>query len=90
MKIKKHLVDAYYISLYKELLLEDDMKNDILASEELLKETKRKVNLIFDVSLKVYDLLEKHPDEWTVEDEQIKFKTVDLLNQYNSYVLQIQ
>lgn len=87
--IKDKMLDPYYISLYQELMFDDDMSKDILESKELLEETKEKVNLVFDISEKVFTLLKENSADWKIEDGQIKFKTVELLNQYNSYVMQI-
>lgn len=82
------LSDPYYISLFQQML-GDDLKKDFLEHRSFLEETKDRVNLVFTVSENVFTLLKENSNDWKIEDGQIKFKTVELLNKYNSYVMQI-
>lgn len=84
--INSKIADPYYISLYRELMFDDAMKEEFADTRSLLKRTKKSVNNIFDVSTEVLNFLILNNGTWTVEDGEIKFLTVDLYNYYNSLI----
>ncbi len=81
----KNLND-FYVSLYEDLMFDDGMSNDFVASQNLLLEHKEEINQIFQVSLNVFDFLSLHADSWKIEDGEIQFQTSELLNQYNALI----
>lgn len=88
--IGKKLNNDYYVSLYKELMLDTDMDNDFVETKQVLKQTQNDVNVIFDTSREVFSFLKEHSDEWKVEDNQIKFQTIELVEQYNQLISNIK
>ncbi len=78
--INQKINDSYYIDLYKELMLTDEMISDFNETRVLLEKTKVRVNNVFDVSTEVLKFLVAHKDSWSVEDGEIKFLTKDLYN----------
>ncbi len=88
--IRKKMVDPYYIALYEELMLDENVSREIIESRELLSKTKDRVNLILDTSEEVFSFLKKHKEEWVVEDGEVKFKTQALLNEYNAYLEKVK
>lgn len=87
--INDKTTDPYYINLYLELMLEDNMANEFDEAESLLKKTKIRVNNVFDVSSEVLNFLIINKGSWTTEDGEIKFLTTELYNQYNSLIAKI-
>ena len=88
--IRTKMVDPYYISLYEELMLDDNVSRDIIESRELLGRTKSRVNLILDTCEDIFNFLKKNREEWIVENGEVKFKTQALLDQYNAYLNKIK
>lgn len=88
--IKKVVVDPYYISLYDELMLGDMLDKNFLNSKDILEKNKEKVNVIFNTSKELFNFLKIHATEWVVEDGEIKFKTQELIDQYNNYVTKVK
>lgn len=88
--IRNTINDPYYISLYKEFILSEDMKNEFNETKNLLEKTKISVNNVFDVSTEVLNFLITNKDSWSVEDGEIKFVNVDLYNYYNALISKLQ
>ena len=88
--IRTKMVDPYYIALYEELMIDDNVSRDIIESRELLGRTKERVNLILDTCDDIFNFLKNHNGEWVVENSEVKFKTQALLDQYNAYLKNIQ
>lgn len=81
--------DPYYVNLYLELMLEDNMINDFEETKSLLEKNKIKVNNVFDVSTEVLNFLNTNKGFWKTEDGEIKFLTQELYDQYNSLIAKI-
>lgn len=88
--IHKELDDPYYVTLYEDLMLNDDMSDDFQRSKETLENVQLEVNTLFDTSNQILEFLKINKDSWKIEDNQIKFQTQDLLDQYNLYVQKIK
>lgn len=84
--INDKISDPYYIDLYKELMLDEDMVKDFNETRTLLEKTRARVNNVFDVSNEVLVFLSTHKKQWKVEDGEIKFLTNDLYNYYTTLV----
>jgi hypothetical protein len=84
--IKNYINDKtdnqYYIDLYRDLMLNDDMKDSFSETKELLLHSKTQMNNIFDTSSEALTFLVNNKDNWKLEDNQIKFLEEDLYNQY--------
>lgn len=88
--INQKISEPYYIDLYKELMLADDMVSEFNETRSLLEKTKVRVNNAIDVSAEVLNFLVTQKAAWSVEDGEIKFLTVDLYNYYTSLVGKLQ
>lgn len=82
--------DKYYKDLYLELMITDKRLDDFKKNKELLNDTKNKVNNVLDTSTELLNFLKNNKDNYVLEDNEIKFKTRDLYNQYNGYISKIQ
>ena len=93
-KIKNYINDKtdkeYYINLYRELMLNDDMKDSFSETKELLIHSKTQMNNIYDTSIEVLTFLANNKDNWKAEDGEIKFLEEDLYNQYISLISKIK
>ena len=78
--------DTYYRQLYVDLMMNDSMKKDFKETQELLKETQTRVNLIVNTSTDVLNYLVNQKEYWKLEDGEIKFQNEGLYNQYNAYI----
>lgn len=87
--INNKIDDQYYIDLYVELMLNDDMKDGFEETKKLLVKTKTKVNNVIDISNEVLEFLISNNDSWVVEDGEIKFQTEELYNYYNTLISKI-
>ena len=88
--IREELDDKYYISLYEELVFSDELIKQYESNRELLKEIRDKYNEVYDTSLDVLNFLIIYKDLWKLENGEIKFSNVDLLNYYNSLIDKIK
>ena len=78
--------NSYYRDLYRELMLDVNVKSDIQETKDLLYKTQIRVDNILDVSSEVLKFLVTTKDSWKLEEGQIQFLTEDLYNQYNALV----
>ena len=83
---KKNIDEDYYRKLFNQFMLRDDMKEKYNKTSLLLKESKSNVNHIFEISYQTLTFLVNHKDEWQLENNEIQFKTDELMNQYNSLI----
>jgi len=82
--------DSYYVSLYQELMFDENMTDELQQSRELFQQTRVKVNEVYDVSLSVLNFLTTYNDSWELDDGQIKFKTPELCQYYESLIAKVQ
>ena len=83
---KKNIDDVYYRKLFNQFMLRNDMKEKYNKTSLLLKESKSNVNHIFEISYQTLTFLVTHKEEWQLENNEIQFKTDELMNQYNSLI----
>ena len=76
----------YCIELYRELMLNADMKDSFDETKKLLTLKKNKMNNIFDTSIAILNFLSTCRDYWKIEDNKIQFLDVGLYNQYNELI----
>ena len=92
--IKKNILnytkDQYYVSLYEELMFGENKSIDFEKNVVMLNNLKSEVNNVFDVSVSMFNFLSSNKNNYTIEDGEIKFKTQQLLNQYNGYINKIK
>ena len=88
--IYTYIDDSYFVSLYNELMFEGNMILEFDENKDMLEELKINVNNNFDVCIKIYNFLKFNSDNWHIENNEIKFKTNELLDQYNSFVSEIK
>lgn len=88
--IKSKNVSSYYVSLYSDLMLSDELSRAIDDNEELLKSSRDYINSLLDTSQSVLDFLIINKGKWEIKDDTILFQTEDLLNQYNNLISEIK
>ena len=79
----------YYVSLYQDMMLDEKITDDLHQSRELFQKTRVKMNNIYDTSLNVLNFLVTYKDSWELKDGEIKFKTEDLCQYYDSLIAQV-
>ena len=82
--------DNYYVGLYQDLMFNDNMKDELDQSRDLFQKTRIKMNGIYDTSLEVLNFLKTYNDSWELSDGQIKFKTPELRDYYESLISKVQ
>ena len=87
---KKKIRDDYYRKLFNKYMLRSDMKDKYNKTTQLLKDSKTNMNHIFEVSYNTLLFLVNHKDEWQLENNEIQFKTEELMNEYNSLIGRLQ
>lgn len=88
--INRVMMDPYYINLYKELMLDNKINDKLLDTKRLLINRKKEVLLIFDTCEEVYKFLNANQNDWQIENNEIQFRTNELLNQYNNLISKIK
>ena len=83
---KEKIKDVYYQNLFNRFMLRDDMKDKYQKTSLLLKDSKSNINHIFETSYRTLTFLVSHKDEWQLENNEIQFKTDELMNEYNSLI----
>lgn len=88
---KAHLNEKY-VKLYEELMFNDKTLERLKLSSEYLEQYKVDINNKFDTCLSVYNFLNelKYEEDYTFEDNCIKFKTNELIEKYNSLIQKIK
>ena len=87
---EEQIKDPYYVGLYKELMFNDEFKNEFDSTRELLNRTKTRMNSIFDNSIAVLTFLRDNKDSWKLEDGEIKFATQEDYNKYMAIIEKIK
>lgn len=82
--------DNYYVSLYEQLMLGDEKSIDFEKNIIMLNNLQDEVNNVFSVSVSMFEFLSLNRENYTIENGEIKFKTQELLNQYNIYINKIK
>ncbi|MBQ6323964.1 MAG: hypothetical protein IJI22_03930 [Bacilli bacterium] len=80
------ITDEYYLSLYKELILSDDLKNNFWSTSADLVTTRDDVNRLFDQSTEALNLLVANQKYWKLEDGEIKIMSQTLYDQYMAII----
>lgn len=80
------ITDEYYLSLYKELILSDDLKNNFWSTSDDLVATRDDVNRLFDQSTEALNLLVANQKYWKLEDGEIKIMSQTLYDQYMAII----
>lgn len=84
--ILRYDLDKYYVNLYNELMLSEEMSEVIKLDSEYLLKYKEEINNKFNACSDIFKLLDSNRDNYSLEDGEIKFRDNDLVNQYNSYI----
>ena len=88
--IKENKLSSYYENLYKDLMLNKDVSDKLNLSSQYLENYRDKINIKLDTCLEIFEFLKSNTDNYKFEDNEIKFATQDLINQYNSYIDKIK
>ena len=88
--IKENKLSSYYENLYKDLMLNKDVSDKLNLSSQYLENYRDKINIKLDTCLEIFEFLKSNTDNYKFEDNEIKFATQDLINQYNSYIEKIK
>jgi len=79
----------YYINLYKEVMLNETMKNQYDELEEEIKNEKATLYEKLNKVGKMKDFLEEHKEDWTIEGDKIQFKNANRIIEYYNLFNQI-
>lgn len=84
--ILQYDIDKYYVDLYNDLMLSDDVSNKLSLSIDYLENYKKYINHKLSACFEIITFLDKNKDNYSLEDGKIKFKSNDLVNQYNGFI----
>ena len=85
--IKKENLDAKFEELYKNLMFDDKVKQDLKTSQSQMETASKQVNNVFDTQLEIVNFLNANKGKWEVNaSNQVVFTTQALVNQYNALV----
>lgn len=84
--ILQYDIDKYYVDLYNDLMLSDDVSNKLSLSIDYLENYKKYINHKLSACFEIFTFLDKNKDNYSLEDGEIKFKSNDLVNQYNGFI----
>lgn len=83
---EKNIVGSNYLDLYKKYMLSDEMKKNYEDSKKLVGEIGPKIGNVLKTSKEVLNFLVKNEKSWKLEDNEIKFKTKDLYDEYTKLI----
>lgn len=85
--IKEKQLEDSYVELYKEIMLDDEIKQDLQEVVKELEQASKAINNRLEVEEKIINLLVENKDKWNVNDNgQIEFETQKLVNEYNNLI----
>lgn len=87
--IENKKVSKYYVKLYRELMLGDNMKKELKSSKKYLENANNNVNNLLGAYESTLNFLSSS-SSWTVRNGQIIFTNQNDLNTYNSLISSIK
>ena len=88
--IKDINLDNYYITLYKNTMIDGKINSKLVESKYELEKTKKDFNNLLDNTLEVLNFLNSNKNNWKIENNKIMFQNSDLMNQYSLLVQKIK
>lgn len=88
--ITKYHLNDYYVRLYNNLMLNEEVPNRLNMSKDYLDEYRNNINIKLDTCLEIFEFLKNNKENYVFEDNEIKFATQDLIDQYNGYIEKIK
>ena len=86
-KINEKNLEEKYVKLYKELMLDENIKNDLTETVSSLRSSGQLINNILDIEENVIKLLVENKGKWSVNEEgEIEFDSKALVDKYNEYL----
>lgn len=79
----------YYINLYNEVMLSENMQNQYLELEEDVKNEKARLYEKLNKIEKMKTFLEEHKDSWNIKENKIQFTNLNRMTEYYSLLNQI-
>lgn len=85
--ILKYDLDKYYVDLYNDYMFSDEISSKFNLDSDYLLKYREAVNTKLSACSDVFKFLNENSDDnYSFEDGEIKFKTNELLDQYNQYI----
>jgi len=81
-KIEEKGVSQKYKDLYRELMFDDNILDQINSQKEELQKAKEDLNKVLDLNEKVYQLLAGNPGKWSFQDGKLKFSDQGVYEKY--------
>ena len=82
-KIEEKGVSKKYQDLYRELMFDKNIMDQVKEQQEQLKKSKDDLNKILDLNEKVYQLLAANSGKWSFQNGKLRFSDEGVYNQYN-------
>ena len=86
--ISNYELDEYYIKLYDKLMASERLKQLFIPVEKL-ENYRNSMNTKYDVCNEIFSFLNSNRDDYLFEDNELKLRNDELINQYNLYVSKI-
>lgn len=85
--ILKYDLDKYYVDLYNDYMFSDEISSKFNLDSDYLLKYREAINTKLSACSDVFKFLNENSDDnYLFEDGEIKFKTNELLDQYNQYI----
>lgn len=82
-RIEEKGVSKKYQDLYRELMFDDEIIEQIKEQKEELEKAKTDLNKVLDINEKVYKLLAENPGKWSFQGGRLRFSDQSVYNKYN-------
>ena len=82
-KIEEKGVSKKYQDLYRELMFDKEIMDQVQEQQEELKKAKTDLNKVLDLNEKVYQLLAANQGKWSFQNGKLRFNDESVYNQYN-------
>lgn len=83
---EENLDDSYYIELYNVMMLDDEAIQSLEETQAELNNNNETINQLYDTQEKIINFLVENKANWSIENDELKFKTDDLSNKYEELV----
>lgn len=88
--IQNQNLEAKYVKIYNELMINENLKDDLKYAREEMEKTHQLMIDILEKSEKVIDFLIKNQGKWRVKDNVVEFDSDALVKEYNQFVDEIK
>lgn len=83
---EENLDDSYYKELYNVMMVGNDGEQALEEAQAELYDNKEVINQLYDTQEKIINFLVENKANWSIENDELKFKNDELSNKYEELI----